>query len=475
MPDWLSILPPILAIVVAVWRKEVVLALTSGIWVGEILVVANGPDWQAPTSAIGWFAALPELIGLGFLSMLDRIVAVFSSGGNTRVLLFGLLVGVLIEWMQASGGVSAFVRWLAGIGLTQSKRQVSWLASLVGLAIFVETSMSCLAAGVVSQKLFDKFKMSRERLAYIIDSTCAPVSVIAVFNGWGAYVMGLLQEYMPESETAPTFLASIPYNFYPLLILATVFYTATTAKVYGPLRKVEQNASQHTEDTTQTIEPGGKLMFFLVPLGLLVGGMFFFMWFTGDGQLLKGSGSKSVLYAVALALLVLLTLLLIQRRFAYNELVSQAYSGIGKLTPVVTIMLLSFAIGSTCKTLETGPFVAGLVGDFLPAIMVAPLLFVAAAIMSFTTGTSWGTFAIMIPVGMPLAMAMGIPLPLVLAAILGGGVFGDHCSPISDTTIIASLAAGCDHLDHVRTQLPYALSVGAATILLYLVMGAIVI
>lgn len=475
MPDWLSILPPILAIIVAVWRKEVVLALTTGIWFGEMLVVADSADWTAPSSLSGWLLAIPELIGLGFIGMLDRIVGVFASGGNTRVLLFGLLVGILIEWMQASGGVRAFVRWLAGVGLTQSKRQVSWLASLVGLAIFVETSMSCLAAGVVSQKLFDQFKMSRERLAYIIDSTCAPVSVLAVFNGWGAYVLGLLEEYVPESETAPTFLASIPYNFYPILILITVFYTATTTRVFGPLRKAEATAKTHTVAEASAAEPEGKLVYFLVPLALLVGGMFFFMWFTGKGHVLQGSGSKSVLYAVSLALTVLLLLLLVQRAFDYKTLVEQAYVGIGKLTPVVTIMLLSFAIGTTCKTLETGPFVAGFVGDFLPVIMIAPLLFVAAGVMSFTTGTSWGTFAIMVPVGVPLALALGIPVPFVLAAILGGGVFGDHCSPISDTTIIASLAAGCDHLDHVRTQLPYALVVGAVTIALYIVVGFMVI
>jgi Na+/H+ antiporter NhaC len=475
MPDWLSILPPILAIAVAVWRKEVVLALTTGIWFGEILVVVDGSEFTAPTSFLGWLIALPQLIGLGFVGMLDRIAGVFASAGNTRVLLFGLLVGILIEWMQRSGGVSAFVRWLAGVGLTQSKRQVSWLASLVGLSIFVETSMSCLASGVVSQKLFDKFRMSRERLAYIIDSTCAPVSVLAVFNGWGAYILGLLEEYVPETETAPTFLASIPYNFYPILILLTVFYTATTTRVFGPLRQVEERAKDLPQSESQDLEPAGKLMFFLVPLGLLVGGMFFFMWFTGGGHLLQGSGSKSVLYSVSLALFVLLVLLLVQRSFEYKSLVEHAYVGIAKLTPVVTIMLLSFAIGTTCRTLETGPFVAGIVGDFLPAVMIAPLLFLAAAVMSFTTGTSWGTFAIMVPVGVPLAMALGIPIPLVLAAILGGGVFGDHCSPISDTTIIASLAAGCDHLEHVRTQLPYAVTMGSITIVLYILVGLVVI
>lgn len=468
MPEWLSVLPPLMAIAVAVWKKEVVLALTVGIWLAETFLAVSDPRWHTPGNLIEWPVALLELIGLGFLGLLERCVAVFQDMGNTRVLLFGLIVGALLELMRNSGGVAAFVERLSGLGLTRNKRQVGILPTIIGMLIFVETSMSVLSAGVVSQKLFDKFAMSRARLAYIVDSTCAPVSVLILFNGWGAYILGLLQGYELEQPVV-TLVASVPFNFYALLILASVWYTVLSTKVHGPMRQSEQGLSGREASGPMEIPTRARYM--VVPLLLLIGGMVFFMWFTGEGNLLKGSGSRSVLWAVTLATVALIVLLSWEKVFGYRKMIEISYTGMGKLLPVVLIMLLSFAIGASCKAMETGPFVAGLVGDFLPAFLIAPLLFISAAIISFTTGTSWGTFAILIPVGIPLSFAMGLPPGFVLSAILGGGVFGDHCSPISDTTILSSLASGCDHLEHVRTQLPYALAAGSATVLIYLAIG----
>ncbi len=468
MPEWFSVLPPLLAIAVAIWKKEVVLALTLGIWLAETFLAVSDPRWHPPGSAIEWPVALLELAGLGFLGFLERCVAVFQDMGNARVLLFGLIVGALLELMRDSGGVAALVERLSGMGLTRSKRQVGILPTIIGMGIFVETSMSVLSAGVVSQKLFDKFGMSRARLAYIVDSTCAPISVLILFNGWGAYILGLLEGYELNNPVA-TLVASVPFNFYALLILASVWYTVLSTRVHGPMRQTEGQVSD--QEVSESKEMATRARYMWAPLLLLVGGMVFFMWFTGEGNLLQGSGSKSVLWAVTLATVSLIILLAWEKVFEYREMIQISYKGMGKLLPVVLIMLLSFAIGASCKALETGPFVAGLVGDFLPAFLIAPLLFISAAIISFTTGTSWGTFAILIPVGIPLAFAMDLPPGFVLSAILGGGVFGDHCSPISDTTIISSLASGCDHLEHVRTQLPYAMTAAAAAVLIYMGIG----
>jgi Na+/H+ antiporter NhaC len=209
----------------------------------------------------------------------------------------------------------------------------------------------------------------------------------------------------------------------------------------------------------------------IAPLFAMIAGMVGFMLWTGNGVLAEGSGSRSVLYAVSLACLVAYVMMLASRRFSHLDLVKIGFDGMAELLPLVTIVLFSLALGASLQDLGTGTFIAGLAGEFLPRFLVVPMLFLAGALISFSTGTSWGTFAILIPIGMPMVEVMGLPPSLVLAAILGGGIFGDHCSPISDTTCVSSIAAGCDLLEHVRTQLPYALTAGGITLLLYVALG----
>ena len=200
-----------------------------------------------------------------------------------------------------------------------------------------------------------------------------------------------------------------------------------------------------------------------------------FMLLTGNGQLVQGSGSKSVLYATALSCVVVYCMMLLSKRFAHQQLVDIGFKGISELLPLVTIVLLSLALGSSLKLLGTGTFIASIVDQNLPQVLIPALLFLAGALISFTTGTSWGTFAILIPIGMPMVTLLGLPPQLVLAAILSGGVFGDHCSPISDSTAVSSVAAGCDLLEHVKTQLPYALVCGAIALLSFVIAGVLMI
>lgn len=210
-----------------------------------------------------------------------------------------------------------------------------------------------------------------------------------------------------------------------------------------------------------------------LPLFVMVAAMVGFMFWTGDGVLANGSGSRSVLYSVSLACLVGYLMMLKSGSFTHIKLVRIGFEGMGELLPLVTIVLFSLALGASLKDLGTGIFIAGLVGEYLPVFLVVPMLFLAGALISFSTGTSWGTFAILIPIGVPLIQAFGLPPSLVLAAILGGGVFGDHCSPISDTTAVSAIASGCDLLEHVRTQLPYALVAGGITLFMYTVAGVV--
>lgn len=433
--DWLVILPPVVAVLVAVWKREVILALVTALFAAELLNAGFNP-----------LAA--------FLGSVGRLTAVFASTGNTEILLFSLIIGALLALVRTSGGVNAFVDYLLARNIARTARSTGMLTSGLGVIIFIESYLSVLASGIFAQNLFDRFGMSRARLAYIIDSTSSPVSVLILINGWGAYILGLLDGYGLDNPLA-VLIASIPLNMYAIITLVIVFYTCWTNRVLFTLASHERHAEPRK--ASSTAQEQGKVRYFLVPLAMLIGSFVGFMLYTGDGNLIAGSGSASVLYAVLLAIATAVILLLRDSRYSMKALSETAYQGMGELLPVVSIILLAFALSTSMQALGTGPFIAGMISAALPLWLIAPVVFITAGIISFTTGTSWGTFGILIPVAIPIALATGLPPAVLLAAVLGGGVFGDHCSPISDSTVLASLAAGCEHLEHVRTQLPYAL------------------
>ncbi|PHS60131.1 MAG: sodium:proton antiporter [Alcanivorax sp.] len=456
--SWMSVLPPLVAILVVFWRKEVIVALLLAIMTSELLLTVQSG----------------ESILLAFTATIERIVAVFGSASNTRILVFSLMVGTLLAYIRESGGVAATVETLLARGLGKTKRSASLMTVFTGVFVFIESNLSVLTAGILSRGLFEKLGMSRARLAYLIDSTSAPVCILILLNGWGAYVLGMIEQQGLPGSSVSTLWATIPYNFYALVTLSIVFYTAFSGKVYGPMRTVEQQPQPH-QDIPEHVPSNSKARYMLVPLAVMVFGMVAFMFGTGGGDITQGDGSKSVLYATALACVVAYIMLLVSRRNSHQQLVDIGFKGMSELLPLVSIVLLSLALGSSLRELGTGIFLANLVGDFLPLYLIAPMLFLTGALISFTTGTSWGTFAILIPIAAPMIIALDLPAPLLLAAVLGGGVFGDHCSPISDTTAVSALASGCDLLEHVRTQLPYALTAGAATLILYVIASLMMI
>ncbi len=456
--SWLSVLPPLVAIIVVFWRKEVIVALLLAIFTSELILT-----WQN-ANPIWWSVA----------ATIERVVAVFNSAGNTRILVFSLMVGALLAYVRESGGVAAMVESLLRRGFGKTKRSASLMTVFTGTAIFIESNLSVLTAGILSRGVFEKLGMSRARLAYLIDSTSAPICILILLNGWGAYVLGMLEQQDLPGSSVSTLWATIPFNFYALVTLVLVFYTAISGRVHGPLAKLEAQPQEH-QDIPEHVPSNSKARYMIVPLTVMVVGMIAFMFGTGGGDITQGDGSKSVLYATTLACVVAYAMLVFSRRNTHQELVNIGFKGMGELLPLVSIVLLSLALGASVRELGTGIFLAGLVGDYLPLFMIAPMLFIAGALISFTTGTSWGTFAILIPIAAPLIIALDLPAPLLLAAVLGGGIWGDHCSPISDTTAVSSLASGCDLLEHVRTQLPYALVGGGITIVLYIVTSLIMI
>ncbi|ABI78851.1 Na+/H+ antiporter family protein [Hyphomonas neptunium ATCC 15444] len=448
--EWLSVLPPVAAIIVAIWSRNVYWALGLAILLSETLQVGLNP-------------------ALGALGSIDRATGVFADPGNTRILLFCLIIGALIAYLERAGAFAAMVRWLMRSGVASGPKRASGVTAVAGIILFIETNISLLATGLLGKPLFDKVRLSRVRLAYIIDSTCAPVSVLILLNGWGAFILGLLATNGVDAPLG-VLVSSIGLNFYAFLTLALVFFTVVTNRTFGPMRAFDAAAAQiETLDEDPDPQPGA-LLTFILPMLILVGGSIGFMWWTGGGNILAGSGSKAILWSVILATAAAF-LLATSNPALRGTLLDTGFEGMGKLLPAVIIIFMALALGDSLKALGTGLFLSNLASSLPAPWLIPAALFLTASVTSFTTGTSWGTYGILIPVAIPLAVGAGIPLPLVIAAVMGGGVFGDHCSPISDTTIIASLASGCDHLDHVRTQLPYALLAGGAATLLYVVAG----
>ncbi len=460
--EWLSVLPPLLAIIVVIWRKEVILALLVAVFSSELLLAAQDHS---------------NVIFYAFLGVIERVVSIFSSASNTQLLIFSLLVGALLAYVRDSGGVSALVERLVNKGVAKSKRQVGSVTFFTGLVIFIESNLSVLTAGILSRGLFDKFKMSRARLAFMIDSTSAPVCILILLNGWGAYVLGLLNTYDLEQSSMSILWGTIPFNFYAIMALLLVLYTIVSDKVHGPMKKAEQQLNKLSDDPkfAEELVTPTKARFMLVPLLTMILAMFFFMYWTGNGDITQGSGGTSVLYATCLACVSAYFLLLFSKRYSHHQLVQVGFKGMSELLPLVTIVLFSLTLGASLKELGTGIFIAGIVGDYLPLVLIVPMLFLAGAAISFSTGTSWGTFAILIPIAVPLIQTLGLPPSLVIAAVLGGGVFGDHCSPISDTTCISAIASGCDLLEHVKTQLPYAVFGGVVALIGYFIASILMV
>jgi tetracycline resistance efflux pump len=460
-PGWLSLLPPALAIGLALATRQVYLALFTGIWLGYLLMRGGDP-------------------GAALAAAIDGAVAVLASPGDARVVVFTLVIGAFILTLERSGAVTGFIRFLESRRWVTSGRRAQWLTLAIGLVIFIESNITVLVAGTVGRPLFDRFRMAREKLAYLIDSTSAPICMLIPLNAWGAFNLGLLDGLAVE-EPLRVLLAAIPLNLYALCAVALTLFTVARNFNPGPMAAAEARASV-VDDARNRQGPAllgesapPRLLNMLLPVAVLVGAMPFFLWLTGDGDLLAGSGSTSVLWASLTALAVISVLVLWQRSASLDTLTRTWMEGAGQMLPLAIILVLALALGTVSKALGTGAYVAGLVGDAIPAALLPPCLFLAAAAIAFSVGSSWGTFSIMLPIAVPVASALQVDPAMFVAAVLSGGVFGDHSSPISDTTIVSSLAAGTEHIDHVRTQLPYALIAGGVSALGFLVLGALLL
>ncbi|AFU98712.1 Na+/H+ antiporter NhaC family protein [Simiduia agarivorans] len=446
-PNWTSLLPPFVAIGLALLTRQVYLALFAGVWLGYFLL-----------GDVGVFASLADAI--------EGSIGVMASPGDARVIVFTLVIGAFILTLERSGGVRGFVQWLERARWVNDGRRSQWMAYLIGIVIFIESNITVLVAGTVARPLIDRFRVAREKLAYIIDSTSAPICILIPLNAWGAFNLGLLDGLGVDSPVS-VLLATIPLNLYAITaVLLTAFVVARNWNI-GPMRAAEARAASGETGGLNITEPAdlgdapARAKNMILPVVALIAAMPLGLYFTGNGDLFAGSGSKSVLWASLIGLLVVSALVLFQRTMNLESLTNTWMEGAGRMLPIAIILLLALALGSVAKTLGTGVYVAGLVGDAVPLWLLPVSFFLVSGVIAFSVGSSWGTFSIMMPIAIPVATALNVDPTLFVAAVLSGGIFGDHASPISDTTIVSSLAAGTHHMDHVSTQLPYALIAGA--------------
>lgn len=469
---WLSILPPLFAILLAIKTRQVFLSLFLGIVIGWIIISGGN-------------------VLKGFELSIQSIIDVFKDGGNTRVVIFCALVGALISLTQANGGVQGFVDLIQRKNIVNSRRRASVFAFFIGCIVFIESTISCLVTGTIFHPIFEKFKISREKLAYICDTTSSPICILIPLNAWGAYVVSLLEKestFAGMNDPVSLFLSTIPLNFYAILSVLFAGFIAFSFKDFGAMKKAETRSLE----TGKTIAEGAvpmisedvaslkpkkgikhKSLNMIIPVAVMIIMMPVSLFITGNGNITSGSGTTSVLWSVTSAITFAGFISLVGRILTLKEVMDYTLKGISGLVPLAILMVLAFSIGDTCRTLGTGIYVASLSKDFLSPSVIAPILFITSAFISFSTGTSWGTFAIMIPIAVPTALYADASLSLSIAAVLSGSVFGDHCSPISDTTIVSSMASACDHIDHVRTQLPYAISIASFSALLFWAVGLV--
>ena len=457
---WLSILPPIIAIVLALITKEVYSSLFIGIISGMLIYAYSGDG------------SLLSATAMTFDMMSSKIA------DNAYMIIFLALLWAVVSLVSKSGGSEAYGKW-AGAKL-KSKRSAALATSLLGVLIFIDDGFNCLTVGTVMRPITDRLKISREKLAYIIDATAAPVCIIAPVSSWAVAVASEVS----ETNGFNIFLSTIPYNFYALMTILMVLVISITGKDFGPMKKAEADVTDKSPDEGKADKPEskGKVIDLVLPIVVLVICAILGMAYVGGffkgvpfSEAIGYNPTAGLSLGAFAGLLTAMVLYLPRRLMKPKEFIECIVGGIGSIVPPMLILILSWSLGGVCRQLiGTGVFISGFVnGSSLPLGFLPFLIFVIAALMSFSMGTSWGTFGMLIPIVTMICEADGAGALLIpaLGATLAGSVYGDHCSPISDTTILASTGADCKHIRHVETQLPYATLVAVVCAIGYLIAG----
>ncbi len=458
---WLSLLPPIIAIALALMTKEVYSSLFIGLFSGMLIY----------TFASG--GTIVSTVATTFDMMSSKIA------DNAYMIIFLALLWAVVVLVSKSGGSEAYGRWAQS--RLKSKRSAAFATSLLGVLIFIDDGFNCLTVGTVMRPITDRLKISREKLAYIIDATAAPVCIIAPVSSWAVAVASEVS----ETGGFNIFLSTIPYNLYALLTIIMVLFISLTGMDFGKMKQAELTAEGKQEGmderAEQSLSKGHVIDLVLPILVLIVCAILGMAWVGGFFRGVPfseaiGENPTAGLTLGAFAGMVTAFILYIPRRLMTpKEFIANIVSGISNIVPPMLILILSWSLGGVCRQMiGTGAYISGFVTHaHLPLGFLPFLIFAVAALMSFSMGTSWGTFGMLIPIVTMICATDGAGTLLVptLGATLAGSVYGDHCSPISDTTILASTGAACEHIRHVETQLPYATLVAIVCAVGYLIAG----
>ncbi len=479
-----SLLPPVLAIVLALVIRQVIPALFLGLWAGAWILAGSGP--AAP------------LAGL-FASFQVYVLKALANPDHAAVILFSMMIGGMVGILGRNGGMAGIVRAISG--LITDARGAATATAAMGLAIFFDDYANTLVVGNTMRPLTDRLRVSRAKLAYIVDSTAAPVACIALVTTWVGYEVGLIQDAIAPLaglDTSPylIYISSIAYSFYPLLAIVMVFIIALSGRDFGPMYTAERQAAQGNPGSAGAQCAGDDLYDSdkmssawnaVLPILLLLATVVAGLWYSGSAALDGREASwrniigaadayQALLWSSLAGVVGAVTLSFANRLLALSQIVDAWFAGVRTMLMAMIILVLAWALSDTTQELGTADYLVGILPAALGPQWMPAIVFVLAALTSFATGSSWGTMGILLPLVVPLVwsllgrheMAADSHLYLLhasVAAALTGAVWGDHCSPISDTTILSSMASGCDHIEHVRTQLPYALTAGVASVL----------
>ena len=448
----ISIIPAVLAIVLSFATKNTIAALAIACFTGTTLVgVASGTP-------------IVETLLLGFPTLLKENLGTTSF---SWVMLLNTFIGILVAYFQKTGAIQGFSQWVHDKKLSRKGAQL--MAWVLGIFVYFSDSFSPLFVGCTMRSITDKARISREKLAYIADSTSAPVSVLVPITGWAAYLSGLAVGVgciATQEDASALFLKAIPFNFYPIFAVILVGLIGSgIVKDYGPMKKAEKRAME----TGMEPYPGFKprvFLNFLLPVIIIIT--------VAISTYIAYNSAKTM--EAFLLVVILMTISMVIQGIPFKEVMDTLTNGIKGALPAVILLALAYSVNGLSQTMGTANYIISITQGFLTPHLLPVVIFVVAAIMAFATGSSWGTFAICMPIALPMAFSMtgGQLTPTVVAvfaAVAGGGVFGDHCSPLSDTTILSSMGSAADHLDHVKTQLPYALTCGALAAVAYLILG----
>ena len=495
---WIAILPPVITIFIALVSKRVVPSLFLGIWMGA---------W-----AINDFG----LVGMwtGLLDTFQVYVSnALSNPDHTAIVLFSMMIGGMVGIISRNGGMQGIVNHI--VKWADSARHACLATATLGLAIFFDDYANTLVVGNTMRPVTDSMRVSRAKLAYIVDSTAAPVACIAIVTTWIGYEIGLIGDSiskMPglDTEAYLLFLNTLPYSFYPIMAIAFVFMISASGRDFGPMLAAERAAQQHGSNHASPVDEKSQEAAVIkpvegkpqrafnayIPIGVMVLGVLAGLYVTGMQasteienpsiqDIIGNANSYTALMWASLASMMVAALLsMAQRIMTLEEVVNSWFHGARDMLMAMIILILAWSLGEVTDILKTADFLVSIMGDAIPVFILPAMVFVLAAATAFATGSSWGAMGILFPLAMPLTWAVMVSqgqagpedmhiLYSAVSAILAGAVWGDHCSPISDTTILSSLASGCDHIEHVRTQLPYAMTVGGTAILFGSIMTAL--